>query len=304
MKIWIGSVEIQGRPYEVVFGYSSEDDPTLLTHLSMNPRPNVPWVGDRYGGTVLGPLSARQVMVNIQRPHPLLMPTKHPFPQGTRVEVEVTREEIENPLQPKGAKGIYIGETHKEGLIQRGMEPRFKMILDLQGNDIQIITQSLGDYESLKRILKVKRPDLEPTLKLTPFPKGDEAHLKDWGIEGLGMALETHFSLPDGGHGIVEETLGATVIDINTSGIPLEGSTLTLFQEVARQIRLRRLGGLILLDWPTTASQGHKEILAGMKESLSEDKGVQVFGWTRGGLLEIMAPRKGPSLRGMIQLKQ
>lgn len=115
-------------------------------------------------------------------------------------------------------------------------------------------------------------------------------------------------ALPSGGSLIVEETAALTSIDVNAGGAAEgkggRGSDLALFtnleavQEAARQMRLRNLCGLIVID--LMAMRGEEQtgrVVNALKEALARDPaGPFVLGTTRGGLLEVTRPRRRPPL--------
>lgn len=110
---------------------------------------------------------------------------------------------------------------------------------------------------------------------------------------------QPHVPLPQGGSLVIETTEALTAIDVNAgeSNNPLAVNLLAV-REAARQMRLRNLGGIIVMDALKMKQRtDHAKVLNAMTRATAEDPaGVQVFGLTKLGLLEMTRTRRGPSL--------
>jgi ribonuclease G len=150
----------------------------------------------------------------------------------------------------------------------------------------------------------------------------DELHLPgDWlsrhdGPRGLfesldiesqiAAALRPRVELASGGSIIIEETQALCAVDVNSGARSTRGTmegtaiatNLEAAKEIVRQIRLRNLGGQILVDFLPMKRTGNREkLLHVLKRDLNEDRGrTHVFGFTRLGLLEMTRLRRGRSL--------
>lgn len=119
-------------------------------------------------------------------------------------------------------------------------------------------------------------------------------------------AFQREVQLPSGGSIVIDHTEALLSIDINsarsTKGGDIEetalGTNLEAAEEIARQLRLRDLGGLIVIDFIDMLSHRHqREVEASMKEALKMDRArVQVGRISRFGLLEMSRQRLRPSL--------
>lgn len=105
-----------------------------------------------------------------------------------------------------------------------------------------------------------------------------------------------------GGRLLVEEGETLTAIDVNGSGDRLT-LCLAAAREVAHVIRLRNLGGTLLVDFPFVDGKDSRvKIEAALKGALQADPlGVECLGWTRTGLYELTRPKRGPSLAAVLQ---
>ena len=124
--------------------------------------------------------------------------------------------------------------------------------------------------------------------------------------EQLHKALDRKVWLPSGGSLIIERTEALTVIDVNT-GKNVGSSNLeeTVFRnnleaadEVARQLRLRDIGGIIVIDFIDMESRSNREAVAGaLRDALSRDKTrSQVFDISELGLVEMTRKRVSEGL--------
>ena len=108
----------------------------------------------------------------------------------------------------------------------------------------------------------------------------------------------------------IEEMEALTAIDIDIASHKTALShpaklAEALAEEIFRQIRLRKLSGIILIDYPRAKNLGardhfHSEI---KRIALQDEYKLVVHGWTRTGLLELTKDRLGPSLRDMFLCK-
>ena len=142
------------------------------------------------------------------------------------------------------------------------------------------------------------------------FPAAAVAHRtpQDWPIDLdalFEMALSPSLALPGGGTIHIAETRAAVLIDVDT-GTPESGSAeraalavnLAAAQAIARQLRLRQLGGGVVVDFVGIEGRGPRErVRQAMATALAPDPAEpRVLGWTRLGHLELVRPRRGRPL--------
>lgn len=119
-------------------------------------------------------------------------------------------------------------------------------------------------------------------------------------------AFQREVNLPSGGAIVVDHTEALTSVDVNsaraTRGSDIEetalNTNLEAADEIARQLRLRDMGGLFVIDFiDMTPSRNQREVENRLKEALKEDRArVQVGRISRFGLLEMSRQRLRPSL--------
>ncbi|MGH8086344.1 MAG: Rne/Rng family ribonuclease [Lysobacter sp.] len=125
-------------------------------------------------------------------------------------------------------------------------------------------------------------------------------------------AYEREVRLPSGGALVIDQTEALTAVDVNsaraTKGSDIEetafNTNLEAAEEVARQMRLRDLGGLVVIDFIDMSSNRHqRDVENRLQHALKQDRArVQVGRISRFGLLEMSRQRLRPSLGESSQL--
>ena len=159
----------------------------------------------------------------------------------------------------------------------------------------EIVTDSPEVYERVSAYLRDVAPELVDRLRLHEgsLPLFEEFHI----AEQIHKALERKVWLPSGGYLIIDRTEAMTVIDVNTgkhvgkSNLEetVVGTNLEAAQEIARQLRLRDIGGIIVIDFiDMLFERNRNHVIRTFQEALARDKTrSQVFDITPLGLLEI-----------------
>lgn len=128
-------------------------------------------------------------------------------------------------------------------------------------------------------------------------------------LEEIAAALEETVTLPCGGNLLVEPVRTLTAIDVNSasatrrSGIELTALTVNLeaAAEVPRQLSLRNLGGIVVVDFIDIDNRNKREqVLQRLREAAAIDPAIEWVGnMSRLGLVEILRRRRGRSLAEM-----
>jgi ribonuclease G len=119
-------------------------------------------------------------------------------------------------------------------------------------------------------------------------------------------ALARRVDLKSGGYVIIDQTEALTTVDVNTGGFvsgrsfddTIYKTNLEAAQAIARQLRLRNLGGIIIVDFIDMESQDHRDaVLAEFRKALARDRTrVTVNGFSQLGLVEMTRKRTRESL--------
>jgi ribonuclease E len=161
-------------------------------------------------------------------------------------------------------------------------------------------------YEEVKEYVSALIPELADRIELFEPEEGLPLYERYHVHEQLYKALDRKVWLPSGGSIIVEHTEALTVIDVNT-GKNVGSSSLeeTVFRnnleaadEIARQLRLRDIGGIIVIDFiDMEIKKNREEVLRAFKEALARDKTrTQVFEISELGLVEMTRKRVSEGL--------
>jgi len=141
--------------------------------------------------------------------------------------------------------------------------------------------------------------------------KGERPIFDLYGIEEeIARALARRVDLKSGGYLIIDQTEALTTVDVNTGGfVGARNFDDTIFKTnlesagaIARQLRLRNLGGIIIVDFIDMVRDDHQAaVLAEFKKQLNRDRTkVTVSGFTQLGLVEMTRKRTRESLAHML----
>jgi ribonuclease G len=120
--------------------------------------------------------------------------------------------------------------------------------------------------------------------------------------EQLEQALQPSVPLEGGGSLIIQPTAAFTAIDVNGGGRRALEADLAASREIARQLRLRRIGGTVVVDFiDLPARAARAQVLRALRDAVADDPApVQAFEMSRFGLVEISRKRLGPSLAELL----
>ncbi|WP_092149828.1 translation initiation factor IF-2 N-terminal domain-containing protein [Corynebacterium mycetoides] len=214
---------------------------------------------------------------------------------------EALQEQAEREKSSKGAKPVTLYE-----------EPNLlvKVVRDLFNEDFsQLIVDGKRPWNTVHAYVSSVAPDLEDRLVRYDRAAHDgqdafEAYRVD---EQIQKALSRTVWLPSGGTLVIDRTEAMTVIDVNTgkftgSGGSLEETVtrnnLEAAEEIVRQMRLRDIGGMIIVDFIDMILPENQElVLRRLKEALGRDRTRhQVSEVTSLGLVQMTRKRLGTGL--------
>lgn len=194
-------------------------------------------------------------------------------------------------------------------LIHRELDLVERMIRDYLTDDTdRIVVDTRDVYDQVKRFLKIYLPG---------------HHVKvDWHRDGhplferyrIEREIEKTFHkkvfLRSGGHIVIEQTEGLVAIDVNTGKFTGENSleetvyrtNLEAAQEVARQVRLRDIGGIIIIDFIDMTSPDHRRHLYKLfRDAVKRDRAkTNILPMSDLGLVEMTRQRIRPSLESAV----
>jgi ribonuclease G len=195
-------------------------------------------------------------------------------------------------------------------LLHKDLNLVFKAVRDFMTSDVrQVVIDSKGQYDEIRSTMSLLGPQYLDRLKLW---EGQGDLFEARGVnEELQKLLKPKIMLPSGGYLILEHTEALTVIDVNTGkftgGRNLEDTivrtNIEAAAEIARQVRLRDIGGIIVVDFIDMAHErSRQQVIETLTEALRRDRTrstIQVF--SNLGLLEFTRKRVGKDLAGQLR---
>ncbi|MCL5038603.1 MAG: Rne/Rng family ribonuclease [Firmicutes bacterium] len=196
-------------------------------------------------------------------------------------------------------------------LIHRDLGLVYRVIRDSFTNEVNnLYVDSRHEYERIMDLLDVISPELKDRVQF--FQSRDRGVFDLYGVEPeIEQALKNKIWLKSGGYIVVDQTEALTVIDVNTG--KFVGTTnladtvfktnLEAAREIARQLRLRDIGGIIIADFIDMEVPAHRrEVLRTLEEALKGDKNrATVLGLTQLGLVEMTRKKVRQGLAAVLQ---
>jgi ribonuclease G len=180
-----------------------------------------------------------------------------------------------------------------------------RVLRDMVGpNTGSILVDSRSTTQQLRDWAAVYTPSVQDRIRhySGERPLFDTANVD----EEIARALSRRVDLKSGGYLIIDQTEALTTIDVNTGGFvggrnfddTIFKTNLEAAVALARQLRLRNLGGIIILDFIDMDDARHREtVLAELKKALSKDRTrTTVSGFSQLGLVEMTRKRTRDSL--------
>lgn len=199
----------------------------------------------------------------------------------------------------------YAKENPEVGLLHHESETIIRVIRDYLTKDVEeIVTDTQDAYDKAAHYLKLVRP--KSPVKLTLYD-GNDGLFSAYQIEDqINTAFQRTVQLKSGGAIVIDTTEALTAIDVNssryTSGTDIEttalNTNLEAADEIARQLKIRDLGGLIVVDFiDMSSSANQKKVEERMRKATADDRArLQAAKISKFGLMEISRQR----IRGSI----
>lgn len=185
-------------------------------------------------------------------------------------------------------------------LIHQESDVVIRAIRDYLRQDIQeILIDEPAAYERARHYISQVRPNFMDRLRLysDPWPLFSRFHIE----QQIENAYQNVVTLPSGGSLIINHTEALVAIDINsakaTRGASLEetalNTNLEAAEEIARQLRIRDIGGLVVIDFiDMTPSRNQREVENRFRQTTQHDRArIQIGRISRFGLLEMSRQR-------------
>ena len=194
-------------------------------------------------------------------------------------------------------------------LIHRDLTLAQRVLRDMVTQDTQsVICDNPDTLHQLQDFAQTYMPSVLPRLKLAPVerPLFDTYEVE----EEINRSLQHRVDLKSGGYLIIEQTEAMTTIDVNT-GSYVSGrnfadtilkTNLEAAKEIVHQVRLRNLGGIIILDFIDMTDEGHNDyVMRVLQEEFARDRTrIAVHPFSPLGLVEVTRKRTRESLARLL----
>ena len=200
------------------------------------------------------------------------------------------------------------GQYSAPAMLYQDLELVSWVLRDLVGEEIDRLV--VNEPETYDRILELLGSDAHSFGRKVQLVESDL--WEDYGIDQeVTRALRPKVWLRSGGYLVIDETEALTVIDVNTGKYTgsknfadtVFRTNLEAIPEIVRQVRLRNLGGIIIVDFIDMEVLEHRaEVLRRLDEDLKRDKTrTYVLGLTHLGLVEMTRKKVRPSLSSLLE---
>jgi ribonuclease G len=178
----------------------------------------------------------------------------------------------------------------------------------VSGETEKIRIDSRETYQKAKGFVVDFIPELEERIEYYP---GERPIFDLYSVEDeIQKALERKVPLKSGGYLILDQTEAMTTVDVNTGAFvghknleeTLLKTNLEAAQAIARQLRLRNLGGIIILDFIDMTDEEHKRmVMRALEKAISRDRSkVHLTQMSQLGLVELTRKRTRESLEHVL----
>lgn len=245
----------------------------------------------------------RDILKTLQMPEDMAVIVRTAGSQKSRLDIQ---RDYEYLLRVWGSIRAKALNSYVPTLLYEEADLIKRTIRDMYSREINeiLITGSKG-FETAKEFMSLLIPSR--ISKLRQYQDKRVPLFERWGTEKqLEQLLSPEAALPSGGYLVINPTEALIAIDVNSGKSTKENSVedtavatnIEAATEVARQLRLRNLAGLVVIDFIDMEISRHKTMVERrLREALSIDRSrVQIGHISPFGLLELSRQRTSPSL--------
>ena len=200
-------------------------------------------------------------------------------------------------------------KTRKEGVVYEDLTLAYRILRDFVGTELERVrVDSKLTFQQLTAFCEEFIPHMSALLEYYP---GERPIFDMFDVENeIQRALERKVPLKSGGYLIIDQTEAMTTIDVNTGAfVGHRNLDETIFntnteatQAIARQLRLRNLGGIIIIDFIDMQNAEHKKrVFHSLELALARDRAkTNIHGFSALGLVEMTRKRTRESLEHIL----
>ncbi|PID62105.1 MAG: ribonuclease G [Gammaproteobacteria bacterium] len=272
----------------------------------------------------------------------VMMPFERNIGVSTRIDDENERERLRRKMQElRGEKSVgYIVRTAAEGVLPEALAADMAFLDKIwEGierrrtgarpgdelfRDLPLVQRTLRDFnrtaiervridsheifQQCEKFCSDYMPELSHSLEHYP---GERPIFDLHGIEDeIDKALDRKVLLKSGGHIVIDQTESMTTVDVNTGAFvgrrnleeTIFKTNLEAAQSIARQLRIRNLGGIIIIDFiDMNVDEHRRQVIRALERALERDTArTQVNGVSQLGLVEMTRKRTRESLQQVL----
>ena len=200
-------------------------------------------------------------------------------------------------------------QSSAKSLVHEDLSLPLRVLRDMVTVDVErVLVDSQSDYEAMLEFSETYLPDTNPDMELY---KRRRPIFDLHGIEDeIRRSLDRSIPLKSGGYLIFDQTEAMTTIDVNTGGYvghrnleeTIYRTNLEAAVAIARQLRLRNLGGIIIIDFIDMEEPDHRDnVLQVLEQALARDHARhQITPVSPLGLVEMTRKRSRESLQHVL----
>lgn len=228
---------------------------------------------------------------------------------GEGVSRDALRADLEFLRKLWGVVQLECRKGKVKSLVHEDLPLPLRVLRDLVTSDVErILVDSQADFDRMKAFARSFLPEIEPMLELYKRrrPIFDLHGTEDEIRKALGRSI----SLKSGGYVIIDQTEAMTTIDVNTGAfVGHRNLEETIFRTnleaavtIARQLRLRNLGGIVIIDFIDMEEEDHRDrVMQVLEQSMARDHAKhQITPVSPLGLVEMTRKRTRDSLEHIL----
>ncbi len=225
------------------------------------------------------------------------------------VDEENLHRDMDFLLKLWGSISIRAKNTFAPALIHEDLPLAIRTMRDLTHGEVEKIR--IDSKETYKRVMEFSKHFIPDFLGRIEYYSGERPILDLYSIEDeIQKSLDRKVQLKSGGHLVIDQTEAMTTIDVNTGAFvghrnleeTIYKTNLEAAHAIAKQLRLRNLGGIIIIDFIDMQGQEHaRQVLRTLEKRVEKDHSkVTISEFTSLGLVQLTRKRTRESLEQIL----
>jgi ribonuclease G len=220
-------------------------------------------------------------------------------------EREALAQDVQFLLRLWSAVSAQAQAAQPGQLVHGDLPLSMRILRDLLGTDVERVR--IDDADECRRVRQFAQVFVPQAAARIEWYDNAAPIFDLYGVEDdINRALDRRVELKSGGHLVIDQTEAMTTVDVNTGAFTghrnLEETVLKTnleaAQAIARQLRLRNLGGIVILDFIDMKTDDHRgQVMRALERALAQDPArTQLYPFSPLGLIEMTRKRSRESL--------